>query len=222
LVFDGYPLQDVDTAMTWYYLLQSAYNADAFLSLLELSLQFKRGRLVWSPTKRGDFTEMLVHHIATNLLVFGSAAFRLSRVGIMIFFVHDVSDVPVDLSKLANFLKWKNTTVTCFAIMTFTWMITRLYLFPFRIFYTSWMAGQNVMVEGLSPLYYIMYRHLFAAGVILLVVLHAVWFMMFMKMLRTLLVKGEVHDYSEHKNGESAAAKVVANGGGSVDDKKSK
>jgi TLC domain len=222
-IFDGYPKQSVDTTMTWYYLLQLAYNADAFISLLEMSVEFRKGRLRWSATKRGDFAEMLAHHVATNLLVFGSSALRLGRIGCMIFFIHDVSDVPVDLSKLANFVKWKVTTVTCFAIMTFTWMYTRLYVLPFRILYRAFMNGQKSMALGLSPLYYICYRHLFFAGVFSLIVLHAVWFTMFMKMLRTLLLKNEVHDYSEHRNGEStttATTDVVANGRGG-DDKKS-
>lgn len=111
-VFLGYPYQEILPGMAWYYLLQSAYNLDAFLSLLELSFVGKfqwirrtsppkrrnsNGQwqsplaISWSPTVRGDFQEMFVHHVVTNVLVVGSSLLRFTRIGSMVFLVHDVS-----------------------------------------------------------------------------------------------------------------------------------
>jgi TLC domain len=114
-VFQGYPMHEIEPGMAWYYLLQAAYNMDAFLALLQMSIVCKfqwiqrpqsstvaRGRkngsrwqlpisIAWSPTVRGDFQEMFIHHVATNVLVIGSSALHFTRIGSMVFLVHDVS-----------------------------------------------------------------------------------------------------------------------------------
>jgi hypothetical protein len=221
----GYPNQDMTPAMTWYYLLQAAYNVDAMISLLELSLDvriripfvvlgnhgLRKSHTSWQsplrislgPNARGDFPEMLVHHLVTNALVFGSSRFRLTRMGIMVFMIHDISDVPVDLSKLANFVKWKIATVTCFFTMTVTWLYTRLYLLPFTIFKTTMLQSYYVLEDGDIPaIVFLCYRPMFLLMLGLLILLHASWFLMFIQMFITLVTKYECHDYSEYKQGE--------------------
>jgi TLC domain len=114
-----------------------------------------------------------------------------------------IVDVPVDLSKLANFLKWKVTTIVCFGTMAITWFYTRLYLLPIKIYYTSITKSHYVLEYGSVPvLLYVCYRHFFYIFLGLLILLHTAWFAMFVRMFITLVVKKEIHDYSEHKNGE--------------------
>ena len=223
-LWQHYPHQDVQPGMIWYYLIQSAYNLEAMMSLLELSFtmtfqplhdtknkswQFP-ARLDWSSTARGDFQEMFVHHLITNLLILGSSFFRFTRVGSMVFLVHDISDVPVDMSKLANFLKWKVTTAGCFVAMVIAWFMTRLVVLPFVIYksilFESWMVigdttNSNLNL-GVEVLYFVCYRQLFYVAMGLLIVLHLAWFTMFLQMGWVLLRKGEAHDLSEHKTGE--------------------
>jgi len=211
----GYPNQPVDAGMAWYYLTQSAYNVEAMISLLEISFVIKTAakgkfpgfRIAWSPNVRGDFREMFVHHVVTNLLIMGSSSFRLTRAGSMVFLVHDISDIPVDLSKLANFLKWKRSTGVCFFTMVVVWSITRLTILPFVIFKSamteSWMVCSNGVVD---PILYIFYKPIFVFLVGLLIVLHAAWFTMFLQMGYYLIFKGEAHDLSEHKTGENEGA----------------
>ena len=201
-----YPHQPVAPGMTWYYLVQCAYNLEAMLSLLELSFAFQLSpsfRLGWSKSVRGDFREMFIHHVVTNLLVIGSSFFRFTRAGSMVFLVHDLSDVPVDLSKLANFLKWKASTATCFASMVLVWCLTRLGALPFVIYWSviqeSWMVTTSGVID---PIYYVHYQPIFAALIGLLILLHLAWFTMFLQMGWVLLSKGEAHDLSEHKTGE--------------------
>jgi TLC domain len=162
-------------------------------------------RISWSETCRGDFREMCIHHIVTNLLVLGSSFFRLSRVGSMVFLVHDISDIPVDLSKLANFLKWKATTATCFATMVLIWMLTRLTILPFVIYrsvlWESWLVCQNGYIP---PIYHVLYKPIFVVLIGLLILLHFIWFSMFIRMGYVLVCKGEAHDLSEHRQGEPA------------------
>jgi hypothetical protein len=204
-LFLQYPHQEVAPGMIWYYLVQSAYNLEAMLSLLELSftVSIVPLRMGWSKEARGDFREMFIHHVVTNLLVIGSSFFRFTRAGSMVFLVHDISDVPVDLSKLANFLKWKVATIIGFAAMVLVWCMTRLGALPFVIYRSvikeSWMVCTSGVID---PIYYVHYQPIFAFLIGLLILLHLAWFTMFIQMGWVLVSKGEAHDLSEHKKGE--------------------
>jgi len=217
-LYINYPFQPVEPGMIWYYLVQCAYNAEAMISLLELSLclEFQSIKyqcdnskwrfpikIKWSESCRGDFREMFVHHVFTNLLVIGSSYYRFHYIGSMVFIIHDISDIPVDLSKLANFLKWKTTTTICFVGMCITWLLTRLYILPFivwrSIIYESWL----VCADGyIPPMYYNMFKPIFVNLLGVLILLHIYWFSLFIRMGLVLVQKGEAHDLSEHKNGE--------------------
>jgi len=124
-IWMGFPNHTIEVGVIWYYFVQCAYNIDAIISLMEHSTVIKiqspfalneegwKSPIVvsWSPTCRGDFQEMALHHVITNFLVMMSSYFRLTRGGCYVFLVHDISDIPVDMSKLANFMKWKVATV---------------------------------------------------------------------------------------------------------------
>mmetsp|Transcript_11281 Transcript_11281/g.31210 ORF Transcript_11281/g.31210 Transcript_11281/m.31210 type:complete len:423 (-) Transcript_11281:1207-2475(-) len=215
-LFDHFPFHEIEPGMAWYYMVQSAYNMEAMLSLLELSFcvtfqsitSAKGGlqppvKIQWSPTVRGDFQEMFIHHIVTNTLIISSSGFRFTRIGSMVFLVHDLSDVPVDLSKLANFLKWKITTVVCFVLMVLVWMATRLGALPFIIFrsiaFESWLVLRRGAVDALAVHFYL---HIFLVLLGMLIMLHVAWYFMFIRMGWVLVSKGETHDLSEHKTGE--------------------
>lgn len=227
-LFLDFPFQPIQPSMIWYYLVQAAYNVEAMICLLELSLSVQFQSIFvpnatrlqcpihvgWSKKVRGDFREMFIHHIVTNLLIFGSSFIRMTRVGSMVFLVHDISDVPVDLSKLANFLKWKATTASCFALMVLVWSMTRLYILPFVIFrsviWESWLVCANGYIH---PIYYVLYRPPFVVLVFVLILLHLIWFSMFIQMGYVLIRKGEAHDLSEHKKGEQHPQQQVSGGG---------
>ena len=158
----------------------------------------------WSTTVRGDFREMIAHHLVTNALIFFSSYYRFTRVGSMVFLLHDLSDVPIDMSKLANFVKWKVTTIICFVIMVLMWIITRLTIFPFVICKAVWYESYEYMVvKGtLDPALYEAYYLLFYTLLGSLVLLHVTWFLILLRIGWTLVSTGERHDYSEHKSGE--------------------
>ena len=245
----GHPNHPVEPGMSWYYLVQSAYNVDALLSLMELSFSFELVnpfayssamdflekehvvdedmrrvqvknlmsksntqtvlwtpifQIKWSPTVRGDFQEMMAHHVVTNALIFFSSYYRFTRIGSMVFVLHDLSDVPIDLSKLANFVKWKVTTIVCFVTMVLLWVVTRLTIFPFVICKSVWNESYEYMVlKGtLDPALHDAYYLLFYTLLGLLVLLHVTWFCILLKIGWTLVSTGERHDYTEHKSGE--------------------
>ena len=145
---------------------------------------------------------MFIHHIATNMLIILSSYYRIGRAGILQFIIHDISDVPVDLSKLANFMKWKITTVVCFFIMLASWLYFRLYIFPVYMVYHGYLNAYYGLQEGVSPLLFLCFREVIASFSIMLVALHIYWFVLLSKMLFVFIYKKEIHDYSEHKKGE--------------------
>ena len=59
-----------------------------------------------------------------------------------------------------------------------------------------------VLEQGLPPVFVAFYLPLFEALMCLLILLHATWFVMFLRILATFVRKNECHDYSEHKQGE--------------------
>jgi hypothetical protein len=58
----------------------------------------------------------------------------------------------------------------------------------------------------IHPIYYVVYQPFFVFLMGLLIVLHLAWFTMFIQMGWFLIFKGEAHDLSEHKSGESQAS----------------
>jgi len=236
-IFTDYPHQPIETGMMWYYLVQCAYNVDAIFHLIECSYVVKiqnpfpslsssttsdlkkkqNGHkfiqspisIGWSPTCRGDFREMAFHHMLTNALVFLSSYYRFEIGGSTLFVVHDVSDVPVDLSKLANFMKWKVTTIVCFVTMVIIWAITRLGILPFYIVKGIFMESHLLPTKfDMDIRHYRMLQPIFYPMYIALIALHAFWFHMFIKIGYYLAFKNEVHDLTEHKNGEEQAKKT--------------
>mmetsp|Transcript_1619 Transcript_1619/g.2219 ORF Transcript_1619/g.2219 Transcript_1619/m.2219 type:complete len:407 (+) Transcript_1619:88-1308(+) len=213
-VFLMFPNDPILPGMSWYYLIQCAYNIDAMLSLLLLSFEFKWPFLIrWSPTVRGDFREMFVHHLVTNALIIASSRYHLCRIGSMVFMVHDISDIPVDLSKLANFLKWKVATAICFLTMVIFWIVFRLSVLPFVIYRSVIYESHLVMENGIDPKLWLAYRALFIFLLGAIIFLHAAWFLMFIKMGYYLVFKGETHDFSEHKKGEKDMSTAEASKG---------
>lgn len=217
LLFEGYPNHTIDPGMALYYLLQCAYNVEALISLLELSvtvtfqnpfaskkfLSQSPLKIGWSPTLRGDFTEMFIHHVITNLLVVGSSVYRFTRIGSMVFLIHDVSDVPVDLSKLANFMKWKIATVTCFVLLMAVWAVTRLWILPFVIIKATFDHSPIMCETGALDLWsYQLQGTIFQALLLGITCLHAFWYVILIRIGYRLVAKGQVHDLTEHKQGE--------------------
>jgi hypothetical protein len=103
--------------------------------------------------------------------------------------------------------------------MALTWLYTRLYILPFKIYYTTITKSHYVLESGHLPvILYVCYRHFFYIFLGLLILLHTAWFAMFLRMFHTLIMKRELHDYSEHKNGEppTNGSSTTANGNTSV------
>ena len=71
-----------------------------------------------------------------------------------------------------------------------------------------------MVMEGgrIDPIYFCAYQPFFVLLMGLIILLHVLWFYMFLQMGYLLIFKGEAHDLSEHKKGETQDPKVKPNG----------
>jgi hypothetical protein len=51
-----------------------------------------------------DYHVMFTHHVVTHALVLGSYMSGYLRIGVFVLLIHDVSDVPLDLLKMTNYM----------------------------------------------------------------------------------------------------------------------
>jgi len=98
-----------------------------------------------------DYVMMYLHHIVTIMLVWGSYSFNYVRVGTVVLFVHDLSDIIVDLLKIFNYLKLEGPKGAFLVELAFlsnlvVWAYLRLYIFPLRIVFRGvWWGGREVV-----------------------------------------------------------------------------
>eukprot|EP00116_Pleurobrachia_bachei_P015645 sb/3475907/ len=81
-------------SLYYYYMVSGAF----YLSLLVSQFH---------DTKRKDFWEMFLHHIATLALIGGSWIGGGYRIGSIIMVIHDIADVFLETAKLGIYLKYE-------------------------------------------------------------------------------------------------------------------
>jgi hypothetical protein len=84
-----------------------------------------------------------------------SAWFNFDRVGVLVLYVHDVSDIFLDMLKLINYLKLEGArgffaTEIAFALNLISWIYWRLYQFPLRVVRSS-IVDSHVQMATHSP-----------------------------------------------------------------------
>uniref|UniRef100_A0A8D0L8S0 Ceramide synthase 4 n=1 Tax=Sphenodon punctatus TaxID=8508 RepID=A0A8D0L8S0_SPHPU len=114
------PLQP---SLSWYYMLELAFYCS-----LVLTLPFD--------VKRKDFTEQIVHHVATLLLIFVSYCTNLLRFGMIVMVIHDASDYILEMAKMLHYAQWKRTCEILFVVFALVFMFSRLVRAPpFFVYY---------------------------------------------------------------------------------------
>lgn len=101
---------------------------------------------IWMDEKRKDFAVMLIHHVLTLTLIVVSYATKYHKIGLMVLFVHDATDILLEFTKCNVYLKNRNgkfyayhehISNICFAAFTLAWYVFRLYWFPLKVLYST-------------------------------------------------------------------------------------
>ena len=73
--------------------------------MAELSFYFSLGCTLLIDNKRKDFNEQIIHHVATVSLLSLSYVCNFTRIGTLVMWCHDVSDIFLESAKLCVYAK---------------------------------------------------------------------------------------------------------------------
>ena len=156
-----------------------------------------------------DQAAMLVHHIATTFLVGASHSINAHRIGLLILFVHELSDIPCDLLKIANHLGLSGPSY-CFLVeglfvsVMVSWAYLRLWVLPTQYIW-------SLVVEAPADLPYWSEA---VAFLLVLQCLHVYWFALFCRILAGLLSGQSASDVAEKEYEGVGNDRSAAGGGG--------
>jgi ceramide synthetase len=165
-------------AFTFYYQIAIAYHCSelAFQIIFELD--------------KPDFTEMMIHHSTTCFLLIVSFFMNYVRVGSLVLFLHDISDIPVYFTKMFVDTPYKIVTFIFYLGMLVSWGYLRLYVFPaYVIRSVLYETTEEISVQG-----NLIQCYGFSAALSLLLCLHVYWYFKFLQMGWVFLGKGETRD----------------------------
>lgn len=63
---------------------------------------------IYMDTKRKDFFVMLFHHFLTMTLIVVTYGTRYQKVGVMVLYVHDITDILLEFTKCNVYLRNRN------------------------------------------------------------------------------------------------------------------
>lgn len=137
-------------------------------------------------TRRKDHNAMLIHHLVTICLIVFSYVVGYHRIGILVLYCHDISDIFLEGAKIFRYVNLNMLSNITFVGLVASWAWSRLYLFPFRVIYSTLIEGPEVasveMGMPTSP-----YWLIFNLWLSTLVVLHVYWFVIILSIaLKTL------------------------------------
>lgn len=140
---------------------------------------------------RDDDFQMQVHHFATMWLLIGSFHASHLRIGTLVLFVHDASDVPTALAKMANYTKFSDVVLAVLLTnLIFWWSYLRLYRFPVDVILVIMRQygypNDDLFVDTLT------------LGLLILQVLHWIWFVQILNIPLAIALGQEEYDTTEH------------------------
>ncbi|XP_063312038.1 ceramide synthase 2-like [Pelobates fuscus] len=170
----NYPHQPLVSSLYWYYILELAF----YCSLL-LTIAFD--------VKRKDLKEQIIHHFATIFLISFSYCANYIRAGTLVMLLHDSSDHILELAKMFNYTKWKRVCDVLFIIFAVVFFVTRLYLLPTRIIYSTFYYS----METFQPFFG---YYFFNVLLMVLQVLHFFWAYLIIRMVYRFTFVGTVEN----------------------------
>ncbi|XP_058019639.1 ceramide synthase 4-like isoform X2 [Ahaetulla prasina] len=170
--FDGYPLQPPQPILLGYYLLQFS----TYCSMI-ITIPFD--------VKQKDFSMTMTHHVITIVLSSFSYCLNFIRIGSVIMFLHDASDILLYSAKMFNYLKWRKTCNTLFVIFSVLFLFFRGIVFPYKVLYNTY----YYLAEVHQP--YFGY-YFFNAFLMVLYLLDVLWSCIIILMIYRFLIHGKL------------------------------
>ena len=155
-------------------------------------------RHVFIDEHKSDFGEMLIHHLSTVFLVFGSAYANQIGIGAIISWLHILTDVPIAIARVLSSLKSSCAEIACGIVLVCfllpPYIYFRLGCLPFWI-YNIFTNPTCVYPPHLSE--YDVFLQLNGFYLLVLQILHIYWTILMLKMLVGFLTGGGARDLQE-------------------------
>ncbi|RLN61497.1 hypothetical protein BBJ29_009398 [Phytophthora kernoviae] len=141
---------------------------------------------------RNDFIEMLLHHVATIILIGGSYLANYSAFGALVVFTHDLGDVTGYGIKSIVDTGHTPLVAVMYLVLLVSWAYTRLYVFPMHLIYSSMIELPLKHPDIVGA-----FVHPMNAMLCMLEVLHLYWYSLFIVMGYALVHKGVAEDIQQ-------------------------
>jgi hypothetical protein len=122
-------------------------------------------------TRKNDFIEMGLHHTVAIFLYSGAYLINFLEIGIVLSFLHDLSDIFTRSTQCLAETKYNTLTMFQFIICMIVWFYSRILLLPYFI-YQTWMEDK---IDFHSPIFKPFGCFLLSN----LFILHLYWFFLF-------------------------------------------
>ncbi|KAJ6635432.1 Ceramide synthase 2 [Pseudolycoriella hygida] len=172
-VWYGHPYNPIDRGLWWHSMISlSLYCAFTITQLLD--------------NKRKDFWQIFVHHVTAALIMVLCWGCNLLRVASLVLVVHDITDIFLEPTKIAQYAKYRKTGDCLLPVFTVVWIVTRLVCFPRLIYSCVFEAPRFVsMFPAL---------HLITCAFLVLLVLHVLWTCEILRVLHTAIRMRQTDD----------------------------
>ncbi|XP_008578375.1 PREDICTED: ceramide synthase 1 isoform X3 [Galeopterus variegatus] len=193
--YDWTPGMAVPRDIAAAYLLQGSFYSHSIYATLYMD------------TWRKDSVVMLIHHVVTLVLIVSSYAFRYHNVGILVFFLHDISDVLLEFTKLNIYFRSCSGShhrlhalvadLGCLSFC-FSWFWFRLYWFPLKVLYAT--CHCSLLSVPDIPFYFF-----FNALLLLLTLMNLYWFL-YIVALAVKVLTGQMRELKDLREYDTAEA----------------
>ncbi|KAK4512123.1 uncharacterized protein ATC70_013366 [Mucor velutinosus] len=190
----NYPVWELKGYFKYYYLLQFAFwIQQPFVLQIE--------------APRKDYTEYMVHHINTLLLISLSYCCNFTGVGNAVFVSMDLPDVLLCLAKTLHYLGYGLICDATFLAMVISWMYTRVYYYG-RIIYSTYTEPDVYVPQfKLDPVHGFWFPHFVKYIILILMlglyILIIFWTLMICKVVYRLVSNTGITDVRSDDEDES-------------------
>ena len=149
----------------------------------------------WLETKRKDHTVLLIHHIATIILIGISYVYGFHRIGILVLYAHNINDIFLEAAKLFNYIGFTFLANINFVFLIISWIASRLYFLPFHILHTAYYDGYDLFMKNRD---YILQYYIGIVCLTMLCFMHVYWFFLICKIAYKAVKEGKTEDEREN------------------------
>ena len=172
--------------MRYYYGAALSYHGNSIFYLLR---QWSQG------ARRNDFYEMAIHHLVTIALICSSHMLNWTRIGAVVLFIHDVSDICTYQIKAVVDMDSVVLTAVGFLACVGGWFYLRLFVLPMVVIRGILVHVPDEVADALG-----WGVEAFALLLSALVCLHLYWMYMVLGMGKNAIMgKGGVHNQDHYQ-----------------------